>query len=226
MTKKMVSGLFICLGILVVANVVASAQASKDGVIKLNGGQSAILRRGPAQPFTPAVLASSKLVKIYSTLGTGDNVYSTQSGVGVLGTDTGEILPEMVGNGFRPKADHVVTEIQVGVWHFQGTNVLVVSLNQDNHGVPGKALHTWHFSDLPVIWSCCTLQTGKYAKGIPVKKGKLYWVVLRPNKQFQDTWDIWADNFAGKQGRLWANNTGSGWNSSYQMLGGYGVFGK
>ena len=82
--------------------------------------------------------------------------------------------------------------------------MLVVSLNEDNFGVPGKArLHTWHFSNLPAVWSCCTLQTGKYAKGIKVRKGKLYWVVLRPEKQrFQDTWDVWADNYAEKQGEL------------------------
>ncbi len=184
------------------------------------------MRRAPAQPFTPASAPPSNLVKIYSTLGKGQHVYSTHSGIGVLGTDTGEILPEMVANGFRPKADHIVTEVQVGATHLQGTNVLVVSLNQDNNGVPGKALHTWHFSDLPVVWSCCTLQTGKYAKGIPVKKGKLYWVVLRPEKKFQDTWDIWADNFAQKQGKYFSNNTGSGWNTSYQMLGALGVFGK
>jgi hypothetical protein len=200
MTRKTVSG--ICVG-LVLASVSVWAQASGDGV-------------------RPA----SKLVTIYSTLGKGDNVYSTQSAIGILGTDTGQMLPEMVANGFRPKADHVVTEVQVGATHNQGTNVLVVSLNQDNHGVPGKALHTWRFSNLPAIWTCCTLQTGKYAKGIKVQKGKLYWVVLRPNQQFQDTWDFWADNFAGKQGRLWANNTGTGWNASYQTLAGLGVFGK
>jgi hypothetical protein len=225
MTRKTVSGLFIWLGILVLANVGAWAQASRDGVIRLNGGRTAILMRAPAQPVTPAVLPSSKLVKIYSTLGKGDNVYSTLSGFGVLGTNTGQPWPEMVGNGFRPKADHVVTEVQVGGTYYQGTNALVMSLNQDNHGVPGKALHTWHFSNLPAIWSCCTLQTGKYAKGIPVKKGKLYWVVLSPNPQFQDTWDIWADNVAGTQG-TWANNIGSGWTASYQVLGGFGVFGK
>jgi hypothetical protein len=226
MTKRMVSGFFVVLGILVFANLAASAQASRGGVIRINGGRSAILRMAPAQPLTAAELPASKLVKIYSTLGTGDHVYSTLSGSGILGTDTGQILPEMVANGFRPKADHIVTEVQVGATHLQGTNVLVVSLNQDSHGVPGKALHTWRFSNLPDVWTCCALQTGKYAKGIPVKKGKLYWVVLRPEEQFQDTWDLWADNFAGKQGRLWANNTGSGWSASYQMLGGLGVFGK
>src|SRR5262249_33271166 len=116
--------------------------------------------------------------------------------------------------------------IQVGATHLQGTNALVVSLNEDRNGHPGKVLHTWHFKNLPVVWSCCTLQTAKYAQGIPVKKGKLYWVVLRPNKLYQDTWDIWADNIAGKQGKYFSNNIGSGWDTSYQMLSAVGVFGK
>jgi hypothetical protein len=155
-------------------------------MIKLNGGRSAILAAAPAEPLTPAQLPPPGLAKIYSTLGTGDHVYSTVSAIGILGTKAGQPWPEMVGNGFRPKSDYLVTEVAVGETHYQNTNVLVVSLNQDNHGVPGKALHTWHFSNLPPVWTCCTLQTGKYAKGIPVKKGKLYWVVLRPEGKFQD----------------------------------------
>jgi len=226
MRGRTLSAILVCLGMWMLANLAAWAQVSTDGVVKLNGGRNAILMRAPSQPITPAVGASSKLVTIYSTLGKGDHVYSTLSGFGILGTNTGQILPEMVANGFRPTADHVVTEVQVGATHLQGTNVLVVSLNQDNHGVPGKALHTWRFSNLPVVWSCCTLQTGKYAKGIPVKKGKLYWVVLRPEQQFQDTWDIWADNYAEKQGKYFSNNTGSGWQTSYQVLSAVGVFGK
>ena len=226
MRVRTLSAVLICLGMLMLADFAASAQASNDGVIKLNGGRNAILMRTPSQPFTRAVPASSTLVTIYSTLGKGDHVYSTLSGFGILGTNTGQILPEMVANGFRPTADHIVTEVQVGATHLQGTNVLVVSLNQDNYGVPGKALHTWRFSNLPMVWSCCTLQTGKYATGIPVKKGRLYWVVLRPEEQFQDTWDIWADNYAEKQGKYFSNNTGSGWNTSYQVLSAVGVFGK
>src|SRR5579863_3191605 len=216
----------ICLGLLALSGLSAFAQASKDGTIKLNGGKDAISVPAASQPFASAVLPASGLMTIYSTLGKGKNVYSTLSGFGILGTDTGQMLPQMVANGFRPSADHLVTEVQVGATHFQGTNVLVVSLNDDNFGVPGKALHTWRFSNLPVVWSCCTLQTGKYAKGIPVKKGKLYWVVLRPEKQFQDTWDVWADNFAGKQGQYFSNNTGTGWNTSYQVLSAVGVFGQ
>jgi hypothetical protein len=226
MRNAKLSGMLVGLGILMLANVSTLAQANHDGAIKLDGGRNAILMRVPSQPFTPAVTPSPGLSMIYSTLGKGKNVYSTFSGFGILGTDTGQMLPQMVANGFRPTADHIVTEVQVGATHLQGTNVLVVSLNADNFGVPGKALHTWHFSNLPVVWSCCTLQTGKYAKGIKIKKGKLYWVVLRPEQQFQDTWDVWADNYAEKQGKYFSNNTGSGWNTSYQVLSAVGVFGQ
>jgi hypothetical protein len=225
MMRKMLSRVLVYLCILVAASAAASAQTSRDGVITINGGRNTVLMRAPSQIITPAVPASSKLVKIYSNLGKGSNVYNSVAGVGILGTDAGQPWPESVGSGFRPKADRIVTEIQVGATYVQGTNTLVVSLNQDNKGIPGKALHTWHFSNLPVFGDCCTLQTAKYAKGIAVKKGKLYWVVLSPQKQFQDTYDVWNDNFGETQG-TWANNIGSGWNSSYQVLGAFGVFGK
>jgi len=225
MRKRRLSGGFICLGMLVFANLAVWAQASKDGVIAINGGRNTLLLRAPSQIFTPAVPPSSKLITIYSNLGRDKNVYNAIAGDGILGPDAGQPWPQSVGCGFRPKADHIVTEIQVGATHVQGTNTLVVSLNQDNNGIPGKVLHTWHFSGLPVFGSCCTLQTARYAQGIKVRKGKLYWVVLSPQKKFTDTYDVWNNNFSGLQGTF-SNNMGSGWNSSYQVLGAFGIFGK
>ena len=219
MTKRTLSGLLV--GLMLVG--AAWGQAS-DGVVTINGGRNTILMRAPSEPFVPAA-ESPKLVKIYSNLGTGSHVYNSIAGYGILGPDAGQPWPQSVGCGFRPKADHMVTEIQVGATYVQGTNTLVVSLNEDNKGIPGKALHTWRFSNLPTFGSCCTLQSAKYAKGIPVKKGKLYWVVLSPQQKFKDTYDVWNNNFAGTQGAF-SNNIGSGWNSSYQVLGAFGVFGK
>lgn len=221
--RKRIFGLGVGLGVLALAGGVWG-QAS-GGVVTINGGRNTILMRTPSEPFVPPTTASSKLVKIYSNLGKGSNVYNSIAGVGILGPDAGQPWPQSVGCGFRPKADHTVTEIQVGATYVQGTNTLVVSLNEDNKGIPGKALRTWHFSNLPTFGSCCTLQTAKYSQGIPVKKGKLYWVVLSPQKKFQDTYDVWNNNFAGTQGTF-SNNIGSGWNSSYQVLGAFGVFGK
>ena len=225
MTKRMLSGLLLGLMVGLMLAGAAWGQAANDGAITINGGRNTILMRAPSEPIVPAVRPSANLVEIYSNLGKGSKVYNAISGYGILGVDAGQPWPEWVGCGFRPKADHTVTEIQVGATYDQGTNTLLVSLNEDNNGIPGKALHTWHFSNLPVFGQCCTLQTVKYAKGIPVKKGKLYWVVLSPQKKFQDTYDVWNNNFAGTQGTF-SNNIGSGWASSYQVLGAFGVFGK
>ena len=61
----------------------------------------------------------------------------------------------------------------MGATYVQGTNSLVMSLNEDDHHKPGEALHTWRFANLPTSGSCCTVQTGKFAKGIKVKKGAM-----------------------------------------------------
>jgi hypothetical protein len=224
MTKRTLSRVLICLGMLVLVKVNVSAQASNDGVITINGGRDTILLRAPSQAFVPAVPQSSKLVTIYSNLGKGNNVYNSFAGYGILGVDAGQPWREWVGCGFRPRADHTVTEIQVGASYVQGTNGLVLSLNEDNNHRPGKALHTWHFAGLPSFGSCCTLETGKIATGIKVKKGRMYWVVLRPSAT--DTYDVWNNNFKGVQGAF-SNNIGPGWTEqSFQTLTAFGVFGK
>jgi len=70
------------------------------------------------------------------------------------------------------------------------------------------------------------VQTGKFAAGIKVKKGTMYWVVLRPLPQHQNTYDVWNNNFNGVQGAF-SNNIGSGWTKqSLQILGAFGVFGR
>lgn len=184
MVKRTLSGSLVCLGMLIFAQVAASAQ-TQDGAITINGGSTTIYMKAPTRTVAPAI--PSKLVKIYSNLGTGSNVYNPSVG---------------------------------------GGNALVMSLNANNKDRPGKALHTWRFTNLPNFGSCCTLQIGKLTTGIPVKKGTLYWVALRPEKQFHDTFDVWNNDFSGAQG-LWSNNTGSGWHKASRMqLNAFGVFGK
>jgi len=208
--------------VIIFANLSARAQ-NANGVATLNGGRTVVFLK------TPRITAHSgepgKLVKIYSTLGKGDDVYNANAGVGILGTDAGQPWPEKVGNGFRPSADHIVTQIRVAASYVSGTNTLIVSLHQDNHGVPGKTLHSWHFANLPDFGTCCALQTGKSKQGIPVKKGRLYWVVLRTSLKTPDTYDVWNNDASGLEGTF-ANDIGDGWDPSFQQLGGFGVFGK
>lgn len=93
---------------------------------------------------------------------------------------------------FTPAADHTVTQIEVAVGYSQqGTNGVVLSLNSDNNGVPGKALKTWNASGLPRFGTCCVLLVKSDSSGIPVSAGKQYWVVLSTNRHESDTVDGW-----------------------------------
>jgi hypothetical protein len=224
MVKRTGAGFLVGLAMLVLAGL-AVGQTAKD-VITINGGRTTVFMKVPSQTAA-AARPSAGLVTIYSNLGTGSNVYNAIAGTGVLGRNVpGQPRPEWLANGFTPTADHTVKEIQVGVTYVSGANEVVLSLNEDAGGVPGTVLHTWHFANLPTFGTCCTLQTAKVRAGIPITKGKLYWVVLRTSATGQDTWDVWNNNFNDLQGPF-SNNTGQGWSQqSVQELGGFGVFGQ
>ena len=212
--------------VLLLTSLSVFAQADRNAVITINGGTTAVYMKALRQPFAPAAPHSAKLVTIYSNFGPKNHTYNGSTGYGILGPDAGQPWPQSVGCGFTPKANHVVTEIQVGVTYVQGTNTMVLSLREDHNQRPGKVLHSWHFSNLPNFGTCCTLQTAKYAKGIPVTKGKMYWVVVAPDPKHTDTYDVW-DNAYNDPSGAFSNNIGSGWTQqSYQTLSDFGVFGK
>jgi len=223
MLQKKILSTLICLFI----SSLAAAQATHDGVTTINGGRTTIYLKGAPQKITTATPTPAGLVKIFSNLGTGSNVYNSFAGTGVLGQNVpGQPFPEWLGFAFTPAADHLVQVIQVGATYVSGTNELYLSLNADNAGLPGKALHTWHFVNLPTFGTCCALQSGLFKSGIPVKKGTQYWVVLRTAGGPSDTWDVWNNDFNGQQGRF-SNNLGSGWlDGGIQQQGAFGVFGQ
>lgn len=221
MNKALWSALIISL----LLGVEARAQTQQDGAVPINGGLRSVFVKPVTRIPSPEQPDPAGLVTIYSNLGKGDNVYNANAGSGILGPDTGQPWPESVACAFIPTADHTVTEIRVGTTYSTGTNAIVVSLNPDNGGKPGKTIHAWKFTNLPSFGSCCTLQTGRLSKGVQVKKGKQYWVVVRPTTAGTDTWAIWNDNFQELQGTF-SNNIGSGWDTSFQVLGAFGVFGR
>jgi hypothetical protein len=146
----------------------------------------------PASSSRPN-LRDAGLVTIFSNLAakypkgeywccTGFNVMGSQSGVG----------EQWMAAAFTPGADHTVTRIEVAAgWSQQGRNGIVVSLNQDSHGVPGKALKTWNVSGLPRFGDCCGLVVTSDVSGIPVSAGQQYWIVLSTNSHELDTVDAW-----------------------------------
>lgn len=215
----------LCLGIVLLPSLLASAQ-TKDGIIPINGGRNFVYVK-PVDRSHPAAKPPANLVTIYSNLGTGSTVYNGAAGTGVLGKNVpNEPYPEWVANGFIPTANHTVTEIQAGVTWVEGPNSVILSLNQDNGGKPGKALYTTQFTNLPSFGTCCTLETATLTTGVPVTQGTLYWVVLRTSPTNQGTWNVWNNNIADLQGPF-SNSTGHGWNKqSTQELGAFAVLGQ
>jgi len=192
----------------------------------MNGGKQVVYVSPPSFLGTAENPGADGLVTIYSNLGTGDSVYNAVAGSGVLGKDAGQPWPQWVASSFIPKKNHTVMKISVGLTYVQGTNAFIMSLNEDNGGLPGKRLHKWQFADVPTFGTCCALQTGKVKAGIPVKKGKTYWVVLRTTNDGTDSYGVSNNNIFDQQGR-WDNNLGSGWvNEGIQELGAFGVFGQ
>ena len=211
--------------LLLTASLPVFAQ-SKDGVVPINGGRNFVYVK-PVDRSHPAAKPQPGLVTIYSNLGTGTNVYNGAAGTGVLGKNVpNQPYPEWVANGFTPTANHTVTEIQVGVTWVEGANSVILSLNEDNGGKPGKTLFITQFTNLPTFGTCCTLQTATLTTGVPVTQGTQYWVVLRTKPTNQGTWNVWNNNFKDLQGPF-SNSLGNGWfQQSTQELGAFAVLGQ
>ncbi|HXM20381.1 MAG TPA: choice-of-anchor R domain-containing protein [Terriglobales bacterium] len=147
-----------------------------------------------APSFTTTNLNDSGLVTIFSNLAAKypKGEYWCCGGYNVMGPAQGE---QWMAAPFTPGADHTVTRIEVAVGYSQGkTNGVVLSLNRDSNGVPGKALKTWNASGLPRFGACCTVVVKSDASGIPVSAGTQYWVVLSTNSHEKDTVDGWNFN--------------------------------
>jgi hypothetical protein len=147
----------------------------------------------PAPFLTTTNMKDSGLVTIFSNLAATypKGQYWCCSGYNVMGSKSG-VGEQWMAAAFTPGADHIVTKIEVAVGYSQqGTNGVVLSLNSDNNGIPGKALKTWNVSGLPRFGTCCTLVAKSDSSGIPVSAGKQYWVVLSTNSHELDTVDGW-----------------------------------
>ncbi|HLY01134.1 MAG TPA: hypothetical protein VKR56_01410 [Candidatus Cybelea sp.] len=99
----------------------------------------------PAAPAAaPATFARTKLVTIVGNLASyRSGRYWAFEGSPVTGPDAEEGFPEnWRAVAFSPSANHTATVIQVGVGLVSGTDGLVLSLNRDDKGIPGKAIAT------------------------------------------------------------------------------------
>jgi len=216
------------LVVLALASMQAFAgQATKDGVITTgtgNGPRQTVFMKAPTYVGSP-VQRDPKLKKIYDNLGTGSNGYNCCEGYNVTGKTSVVGVQTWTATAFTPASAVTLTKIQVAIEWVTGTNEAIVSLVKDKGGVPAaKALHTWHFKNLHNAGSCCDLSSAKLKTGIPLVKGKQYWIVA---KCPSDTWAAWNLNSTGVLGTFAQQNDGGSWTVfTNQDVGAMGLFGQ
>ena len=68
---------------------------------------------------------------------------------------------------------------------------VIVKLLNDSGGLPGGVLQSWSITGLPMIDSCCTLQTLMATGSTPLVSGTPYWVAVLPGAN--DTLAEWNE---------------------------------
>lgn len=226
MSRPALMGSFVlCLGLLTLVVSPLGAASDDQAVLTFRGPVTWAMATKAPEFITPALIPSGKLYTIYSNLGPKDNAYNPLGGYPVSGPGIGQTW---TGWPFSPKTDAIVTEIKIALTYSSGPiNGAVVSLNESSEGLPGKALHAWNLRNLPNFATCCTMEVAKDGKGLPVEKGKTYWIVAETNKNEVYTIDIWNGNVTGATGRG-AFNQGQGWQISNNVstVAAFGVFGQ
>jgi hypothetical protein len=193
-------GKLLCVGLLAFAasdTVATAADRQDNGVnaIAVQGpyAKMTVLPNAPGQEIISQHDEPAGLLTIFSSLASKypKGVYWCCTAYNVMGSASGA-GEQWMGGAFTPGADHTVTRIEVAVGYSgQGVNGVVISLNEDNGGIPGKALKKWNASGLPALGTCCTTVAKTDKTGIPVSGGKQYWVVLSTNSNETDTVDGW-----------------------------------
>jgi len=104
-----------------------------------------------------------------------------------------------------------VTQIDLALTHWSGTNNATIELAADGGGVPGTVLASWSVANQAPFGSCCVLTTVLASPSIPVGAGRYYWVVAIAGPSITHTGsDVWNWTYGDPNGPT-AFNQGGGW---------------
>lgn len=233
--KKTFAASLLCLVVLAIA---ATAVAADNSNLTLTA--TGVTVKTPSKVITLAAPRDPSLKSIAGNLSDYPyGVFFCCYGDYITGlTNLLNVVPEYwQAVPFTPSANMTVKEIEASVVWDEGANQVVLSLNDDSDGLPGKAIHSWTVKNLATIGSCCQLATGKSQTGIAVKQGTQYWVVVSTNAKDSNIFAAWEVNstdmrshpFASycndsKQGSC--NGSSGKWVPTEGLLPGFAVLGQ
>jgi hypothetical protein len=185
------------LALLAMSGVICFAVVKDEVVTSSDGRMTFVPKRpvpGQAQSSTRSAASSAALVTVFNNIGKAypKGSYSCCDGYIVAGPDSPSGPEAWVAAAFTPRANHVVTEVEVALSVQGGTNELVLSLNNDAGGQPGTAIKIWDLQSLPAAGTCCTIEVKKDGAGVPITAGTRYWIVVstKKNSDIQAVWNV------------------------------------
>lgn len=153
------------------------------------------------QIYNARSFPDAKYVKIF------DNLAALPSGkywggvtLDIVGGDgNSTFVDNQMAAAFTPSANHTAAVIEAAVVVpplGYGSSGFVLSLNQDDKGVPGKTLLSAQLPELPYngLGLCCALVIGTIPSGEPLSGGKQYWVVVNGQNSQPSDAAGWAMN--------------------------------
>jgi hypothetical protein len=191
MGKKTGKNALLTLAALALAGLTGFAADKNEAVTSRDGRTMFVPRR--SLTFTPSSPSGAGLVTILNNLAKvyPKGAYSCCDGFTVEGSAADPVFLQAA--AFKPTVNHTVTMIEVAVSLNGGADEVLLSLNNDANGIPGKAIRTWRLTGLPAGGTCCTIEAKTAAGGIPVTGGTRYWIVLKPTNG-SDTQAMWNVN--------------------------------
>jgi hypothetical protein len=230
MVKSPLARILLCLAALTLIGVAALALGSRQGIVTTSDGRHVIATKGSSK-FTPTDPDSDAgLSTIAGNLSRYPfGVYFCCYGDTIAGPDAGFGHTYWAAQGFTPSADATVTRLKASVGFVEGVNQVVLGLYSDSNGIPGKPLFNkaTKVGSLGNFGDCCVLAVVNDATGVPVKKGKPYWVVVSTNKKSETTFGAWAFNSTDMRENvnLVAGYVDGTWTSGTGLQAGYAVLG-
>jgi hypothetical protein len=160
---------------------------------------------------------------IFNDFGPGHTYDGTGRALAISGKHSIDARFIEWGQVFIPGSKFDLTQITMALGWQTGENGVVVSLDTNHGGVPGTALMSWSFFNLPRTGTTnSVVQTTTFAPGIVLQAGQKYWLVVAPFGT--NTLAEWNFNSLGVTS-LGAVNLGHGWFNEEMTSGAFEVRG-
>jgi len=198
---------------------VGTASAADNGIVLSKDRKTTIATHGSSQ-YNPASEPAHTPSNTFSNVGWKypNGLYFCCYGNTISGSGSAVGQTFWLAASFSPAQDATAKEIDAGVGWVEGTNKVIITLYDDNGGVPGSVLASGAADSLGVFGDCCGLATLKLRGGVALTGGATYWVSVTTDGADSDTWAAWNLNstdqvnpvtIAVSNGGDWTNLGGS-----------------